>query len=73
MRGAATLRARLQKGTTAMALGEEQGEEGKELDVLAALNFVSKGGQLLKLTRKGNITETNVKHACGLIKDCDVM
>ncbi|KAK1439457.1 hypothetical protein QVD17_05275 [Tagetes erecta] len=55
LRGAATLRARLQKGATTMALGDEQGEEGKELDVLAALNFVSKGGQLLKLTRKGDL------------------
>ncbi|GJU31844.1 VAN3-binding protein-like protein isoform X1 [Tanacetum coccineum] len=54
LRGAATLRARLQKGTTTMALGE-QGEEGKEVSVLEALNFVSKGGELLKLTRKGDL------------------
>ncbi|MFS8034917.1 putative VAN3-binding protein [Helianthus anomalus] len=55
LRGAATLRARLQKGAETMALGEEQGEEGKESNVLATLNFVSKGGQLLKLTRKGDL------------------
>nr|GEV34947.1 hypothetical protein [Tanacetum cinerariifolium] len=55
LRGAATLRARLQKGTTTMALGEQQGEEGKEVSVLETLNFVSKGGELLKLTRKGDL------------------
>ncbi|PWA62863.1 hypothetical protein CTI12_AA359910 [Artemisia annua] len=55
LRGAATLRARLQKGTTAMALGEQQSEEGKEVSVFEALNFVSKGGELLKLTRKGDL------------------
>ncbi|KVH89672.1 protein of unknown function DUF828, partial [Cynara cardunculus var. scolymus] len=55
LRGAATLRARLQKGATTMGLAEEQGEEGKDLHVLAALNFVSKGGELLKLTRKGDL------------------
>ncbi|KAI7741191.1 hypothetical protein M8C21_005267 [Ambrosia artemisiifolia] len=55
LRGAATLRARLQKGAATMALGEDQCEEGKESNVLAALNFVSKGGQLLKLTRKGDL------------------
>ncbi|XP_076900507.1 VAN3-binding protein [Bidens hawaiensis] len=55
LRGAATLRARLQKGAANMSFGEEQCEEGKEYNVLAALNFVSKGGQLLKLTRKGDL------------------
>ncbi|KAK9073155.1 hypothetical protein SSX86_007479 [Deinandra increscens subsp. villosa] len=60
LRGAATLRARLQKGATAMALGEEHGEEGKEINVLAALNFVSKGGQLLKVTRKGDLHSKQV-------------
>ncbi|KAJ9537028.1 hypothetical protein OSB04_029761 [Centaurea solstitialis] len=55
LRGAATLRARLQKGATTMALGEEQGEEGKDVNALAALNFVFKGGELLKLTRKGDL------------------
>ncbi|XP_059643391.1 VAN3-binding protein [Cornus florida] len=55
LRGAATLRARLQKGygTTSIALAEEQVEEGKESSVTTALNFVSKGGELLKRTRKG--------------------
>nr|XP_043627510.1 VAN3-binding protein [Erigeron canadensis] len=55
LRGAATLRARQQKGATTMALTEEQVEEGKEINVMAALNFVSKGGELLKLTRKGDL------------------
>ncbi|XP_052305191.1 VAN3-binding protein isoform X4 [Populus trichocarpa] len=55
LRGAATLRARMQKGpgTTAFALGEEKGEEDKEANITAALNFVTKGGELLKRTRKG--------------------
>ncbi|KAI3695757.1 hypothetical protein L1987_78757 [Smallanthus sonchifolius] len=61
LRGAATLRARLQKGTTTMGLGEEQGEEGKELNVLAALNFVFKGGQLIKLTRKDVVSGVYVE------------
>ncbi|CAI9290667.1 unnamed protein product [Lactuca saligna] len=55
LRGAATLRSRLQKAPTTMALAEEHVEEGKELNVLAALNFVFKGGELLKLTRKGDL------------------
>ncbi|XP_071714795.1 VAN3-binding protein [Rutidosis leptorrhynchoides] len=55
LRGAATLRARLQKGAANMALAEEFGEEGKEVNVIAALNFASKGGELLKLTRKGDL------------------
>lgn len=58
LRGAATLRSRLQKGPTTMALAEDHVEEGKELNVLAALNFVFKGGELLKLTRKGNFTKS---------------
>ncbi|KAB1204369.1 hypothetical protein CJ030_MR8G014180 [Morella rubra] len=57
LRGAATLRARLQKGygATTLALSEEMGEEGKELNILTALNFVCKGGELLKRTRKGDL------------------
>lgn len=49
------LRARLQKGLgiTAFALAEEKGEVGKELDMTTTLNFVSRGGELLKRTRKG--------------------
>lgn len=59
LRGAATLRARMQKGpgTTAFALGEEKGEEDKEASITAALNFVTKGGELLKRTRKGTSFE----------------
>ncbi|KAF2286972.1 hypothetical protein GH714_036489 [Hevea brasiliensis] len=55
LRGANALRARLQKGhgSTAFALVEEKGEEGKESNILAALNFVTRGGELLKRTRKG--------------------
>lgn len=55
LRGAATLRARLQKGygMTTISLAEETGQEGKESNISAALNLVSKGGELLKRTRKG--------------------
>ncbi|XP_017982797.1 PREDICTED: VAN3-binding protein isoform X1 [Theobroma cacao] len=52
LRGAATLRARLQK-TTTIALGEEKGERGIESNISYALNFVATGGELLKRTRKG--------------------
>ncbi|CAN6540035.1 unnamed protein product [Malus baccata var. baccata] len=52
LRGAATLKVRLQKeyGGTTVALAEERCE-GNQSN--AALNFVSKGGELLKRTRKG--------------------
>ncbi|KAI8568742.1 hypothetical protein RHMOL_Rhmol02G0224300 [Rhododendron molle] len=58
LRGAATLKARLQKGysTAAIALTGEQVEEGRESNVAETLNFVSKGGELLKRTRKGIIS-----------------
>ncbi|XVE53736.1 hypothetical protein DITRI_Ditri03aG0026500 [Diplodiscus trichospermus] len=52
LRGAAVLRARLQK-TTMLALGEEKGEAGNELNISTTLNFVATGGELLKRTRKG--------------------
>lgn len=57
LRGATALRARLQKGfgITAFAMGEEKGEAGKELDLATALNLVSRGGELLKRTRKGDL------------------
>ncbi|OVA20283.1 protein of unknown function DUF828 [Macleaya cordata] len=56
LRGAATLRARL-KGyqNAAFASTKEQVEEGKELDTSSALNFVYRGGELLKRTRKGDL------------------
>lgn len=56
LRGAATLRAGLQKGNGAAAVGlaDECVEGNKESTVTAALNFVAKGGELLKRTRKGN-------------------
>ncbi|KAM7459371.1 hypothetical protein LguiA_036365 [Lonicera macranthoides] len=55
LRGAATLRARLQKGAGTIALAEEWLDESKESNISIALNFVSKGGELLKLTRKGDL------------------
>lgn len=53
LRGAATLKARLEKGygAASISLTDEQVEEA---NVSIALNFVSKGGDLLKRTRKGN-------------------
>lgn len=52
LRGAATLKVRLQKeyGGTTVALAEERCE-GNQSN--AALHFVSNGGELLKRTRKG--------------------
>ncbi|KAL7166333.1 hypothetical protein ACSBR2_037081 [Camellia fascicularis] len=52
LRGAATLKARLEKGygAASISLTDEQVEEA---NVSVALNFVSKGGELLKRTRKG--------------------
>lgn len=57
MRGAATLRARLQKGNgaAAVALADERVEGNKESTVTAALSYVAKGGELLKRTRKGTM------------------
>ncbi|XAR70861.1 hypothetical protein NMG60_11027894 [Bertholletia excelsa] len=57
LRGAATLKARLQKGNgaTTIAWADEQVEEGKESNILTTLNFVSRGGELLKRTRKGDL------------------
>ncbi|MBA0719474.1 hypothetical protein Golax_007151 [Gossypium laxum] len=48
LRGAAALRARLQKAG-ALALGED----GNGLNITTALNFAATGGELLKRTRKG--------------------
>ncbi|KAL6212560.1 hypothetical protein ACLB2K_017778 [Fragaria x ananassa] len=55
LRGAATLKIRLQKeyGGTTFALAEEKCE-GKESN--SALDFVSRGGELLKRTRKGVVS-----------------
>lgn len=46
----------MQKGYAAapIALTEEHAENNKEPNVLAAIDFVSRGGELLKRTRKGN-------------------
>lgn len=57
LRGAAILRARLQKGNGAAAvvLADEHVEGNKESTVTAALSFVAKGGELLKRTRKGTM------------------
>lgn len=58
LRGAATLKARLQKGpgATAIPLVEEKCNESKEANILTALDYVFKGGELLKRTRKGMFT-----------------
>ncbi|KAK3435908.1 hypothetical protein EUGRSUZ_C00587 [Eucalyptus grandis] len=57
LRGAATLRSRLQKGYGGgtFAMAEDKGETDKEnyMSMSNALDFVSKGGELLKRTRKG--------------------
>ncbi|KAF5748257.1 hypothetical protein HS088_TW04G00209 [Tripterygium wilfordii] len=55
LRGAATLRARLQKGhpATTFVLAEEKVEECRESNISTALNFACSGGELLKRTRKG--------------------
>ncbi|KAJ6354506.1 hypothetical protein OIU77_005170 [Salix suchowensis] len=42
-------------GTKSFSLGDEKGEEDKEANITAALNFVTKGGELLKRTRKGDL------------------
>ncbi|KAI4379788.1 hypothetical protein MLD38_006040 [Melastoma candidum] len=57
LRAAATLRARLQRsyGCTTIGTGDEKGEGDKEAYVSSALDFVSKGGELLKRTRKGDL------------------
>ncbi|KAL3500565.1 hypothetical protein ACH5RR_039658 [Cinchona calisaya] len=57
LRGAATLRTRLQKGYggSTISLVEEHDEKNKESNLLAAMDFVSKGGELLKRTRKGDL------------------
>lgn len=56
LRAASTLRARLHKehGAATIALTEENVWNSKESNISQALNFVSKGGELLKRTRKGN-------------------
>lgn len=55
LRGAATLRARLYKehGAANIALTEENVLSSKDSNSSVAMNFVSKGGELLKRTRKG--------------------
>ncbi|KAJ6698009.1 PHOSPHOINOSITIDE BINDING PROTEIN [Salix purpurea] len=55
LRAAATIKATMQKGPgiKAFSLGEDENEEDKEANITAALNFVTKGGELLKRTRKG--------------------
>ncbi|XP_028777822.1 VAN3-binding protein-like [Neltuma alba] len=57
LRGAATLKARLQKGigSSTFPLVEEMCEEGKEANILTALDCVFRGGELLKRTRKGDL------------------
>lgn len=59
LRGAATLKARLQKGigNSTFPLVEGRCDEGKEANILAALDRVFRGGELLKRTRKGIFTK----------------
>lgn len=56
LRGAAALKARLQRGCqmTVLSPSEEQTGEGKELSIPSELTFVLNGGELLKRTRKGD-------------------
>ncbi|XP_008466057.2 VAN3-binding protein isoform X4 [Cucumis melo] len=83
LRGAATLRTRLEKGlgATNFGVGEDKvEEEGKESNVLLAISYVSRGGELLKRTRKGilhwkqvsfNINsnwQSNMSTGCGKIE-----
>lgn len=55
LRGAATLKARMEKGlgATTIPTVEENCGEAKEANVLTALDSVFRGGVLLKRTRKG--------------------
>ncbi|KAK6161855.1 hypothetical protein DH2020_001696 [Rehmannia glutinosa] len=57
LRGAATLRARLQNehGAANITLTEENVRNIKDSNISLALNFVSKGAELLKRTRKGDL------------------
>ncbi|KAL0311976.1 UNVERIFIED_CONTAM: VAN3-binding protein [Sesamum radiatum] len=57
LRGAATLRARLNRenGAGTIILTDENVGNGKESNISQALNFVSRGGELLKRTRKGDL------------------
>ncbi|KAL1291130.1 hypothetical protein AAHE18_20G179400 [Arachis hypogaea] len=57
LRGAATLKARLQKGVgaTTFPLVDEKCKEGREANILLALDSVFKGGEILKRTRKGDL------------------
>ncbi|KAL8139255.1 hypothetical protein V2J09_005276 [Rumex salicifolius] len=54
LRAASTLKVRLQIGNGApiLALADD---DGKELSMGTAMNFVSRGGELLKRTRKGDL------------------
>ncbi|XP_058114412.1 VAN3-binding protein [Magnolia sinica] len=55
LRGAAALRARLHKGLQTAVVGpsEESTGEERQSEICTALKFVTKGGELLKRTRKG--------------------
>ncbi|KZV51142.1 hypothetical protein F511_06206, partial [Dorcoceras hygrometricum] len=57
LRGVATLRTRLYKehGTAPKALAEENPWNSKDSNISTALNFATKGGELLKRTRKGDL------------------
>ncbi|KAK9683752.1 hypothetical protein RND81_10G162300 [Saponaria officinalis] len=57
LRGAAILKARLQKGYggAGLTLSEDQSEDGRELNSMTAMNYVMQGDDLLKRTRKGDL------------------
>ena len=59
LRGAATLKARLERGIGATTIPpvEEKCGEAKEAYILTTLDFVFRGGVLLKRTRKGMSTD----------------
>lgn len=63
LRGAATLRARLHKvHGPAIALNDENVQISTESNTLAALDFVTRGEEILKCTRKGNDTVNVLMH-----------
>ncbi|XP_073144059.1 VAN3-binding protein isoform X3 [Henckelia pumila] len=73
LRGVATLKTRLYKehGTAPIALTEEKAQKSKDSNNSAALNFATKGGELLKRTRKGDLhwkqVSLNINSNCQIV------
>ncbi|XP_073300589.1 VAN3-binding protein, partial [Primulina huaijiensis] len=73
LRGVATLRTRLCKehGTAPVALTEENARSSKDSNISAALSFATKGGELLKRTRKGDLhwkqVSFNINSNCQIV------